>query len=70
MTDWSMPLMSGDELAREIKKRAKTPVLMITGFQISSDGLDDDGAIDHVINKPVTLDSLREAIELVTPPAA
>jgi signal transduction histidine kinase len=62
--DRVMPEMSGDQTARFIKQvNARIPVIMLTGFgaliEVSSS---QPAAVDVVLNKPVTLDSLRKTI--------
>ena len=32
VTDWAMPMMSGDRLAAAIKGISPTPVILVTGF--------------------------------------
>ena len=61
ITDYVMPEMKGDELARSIKRLAPSePILMITG---SAQEL---GArqmfVDAVLNKPFAFEDLRQAI--------
>jgi two-component system, OmpR family, response regulator MprA len=71
ITDYSMPNMKGDELARAIKDRmAGQPVVMVTAYaemlQLPLKG------VDFVISKPFPLESLREAIfktSKLVPPA-
>ncbi len=64
ITDFEMPDMKGDELARKIKARdPKQPVVMITAYsellRASGTPL---GAIDFMIGKPFLLENLREAL--------
>ena len=68
-TDYLMPLMKGDELAAAVKALApKQPVVMVTA---EADELRASGrlpaGVDFLVNKPFTLDGLREAICAVTP---
>jgi len=61
ITDYAMPMMKGDELARHLKRMAPSqPVLMITG----SDGElgVTQALVDVVLNKPFSLAELRRAI--------
>lgn len=63
-TDWAMPGMSGDQLALEIKKHpANTPIVMLTGFAEKVEA----ASIDHILSKPATLSSVREALWRVIP---
>jgi CheY-like chemotaxis protein len=60
-----MPEMSGDQTARFIKQvKHDTPVIMLTGFGalIEATG-SQPGPVDVVLNKPVTLDTLRRTID-------
>jgi CheY-like chemotaxis protein len=61
ITDYSMPVMKGDELARNIKRLAPSePILMITG----SDGelAVTQAVVDAVLLKPFSFADLRQAI--------
>ena len=60
-TDLEMPVMKGNELAVRIKKLApKQPILMITAY--GRELGDSENPVDSILNKPFTLDNLREAI--------
>jgi len=61
ITDYLMPIMRGDELARNIKRQAPTePILMITG---SAQELDRIGEhVDAVLGKPFGFEDLRQAV--------
>jgi CheY-like chemotaxis protein len=66
MTDFEMPVMKGNELAVRIKKLApKQPILMITahGKELG----DSENPVDSILNKPFTMDNLREAIAKLLP---
>ena len=61
ITDYVMPVMKGDELARNIKRLAPAePILMITGSagEIGSTQM----SVDAVLNKPFGFDDLRQAV--------
>jgi CheY-like chemotaxis protein len=59
VTDNSMPGMSGVELAGKIKQRSPTtPVLMLTGSAPT-----DQSCLDAVIQRPVPMQVLREAVD-------
>jgi len=63
--DRVMPEMSGDQTARFIKQvKQDIPVIMLTGFGalIEVTG-SQPAAVDVVLNKPVTLDALRQTID-------
>ena len=61
ITDYLMPLMRGDELARNIKQLAPSePILMITGS--AAELGDKEAAADAVLNKPFGVEELRQAV--------
>jgi len=64
ITDYSMPVMKGDELAAAVKARKpKQPIVMVTAYVEMLTGsqtpLND---IDVLVSKPFRLEQLREAI--------
>jgi two-component system, cell cycle response regulator CpdR len=60
-TDFEMPVMKGNELAVRIKKLApKQPILMMTAY--GRELGDSENPVDSILNKPFTMDNLREAI--------
>ncbi len=65
VTDLSMPKMSGDQLAKAIKKIApEKPVIMLTGFGDFMNGTDEHfEGVDALVSKPPTPTALRKAIE-------
>lgn len=67
ITDFSMPMMKGDELATAIKSRVPgQPVVMITAYaeMLQSSGTPLSG-VDFMISKPFLLDDLRAAVARV-----
>jgi len=61
ITDYLMPLMKGDELARNIKRLAPSePILMITGSAVELGGI--QASADAVLNKPFGFEELRQAV--------
>ena|SRR5438552_2974116 len=59
ITDYKMPEMKGDELARAIKKIAPTkPIILLTAFAPA----EKPAAIDLVLTKPFHFETLREAL--------
>jgi CheY-like chemotaxis protein len=61
ITDYIMPLMKGDELARNIKRLAPSePILMVTGSAAELVGI--RGSVDAVLNKPFAFEDLRQAV--------
>lgn len=64
ITDQGMPGMSGDRLAHAIKELSPTtPVIMLTGAgQMTPGDTPAWEAVDVVLNKPLTMDSLREGL--------
>jgi CheY-like chemotaxis protein/two-component sensor histidine kinase len=69
LTDRAMPEMGGDQLATTIKQIAPgKPVIMLTGFgDLMNVKGERPDAVDAVVSKPVTLDSLAAAIREVVP---
>ena len=67
ITDYVMPLMKGDELARNIKRLAPSePILMITGSATELGGI--RASVDAVLNKPFAFEDLRQAVaQLLSP---
>ena len=64
ITDQSMPGMSGDRLARELKDREPgLPIILITGFAglLEDDDRQPEG-VDRVLGKPVKFADLRRAM--------
>ena len=70
ITDYLMPLMRGDELARSIKRLAPSePVLMITGSAAELGNI--QTSADAVLNKPFRFEELRQAVaQLLAPEPA
>jgi CheY-like chemotaxis protein len=67
ITDYLMPLMKGDELARNIKWLAPSePILMITGSAGELGGI--QMSVDAVLNKPFGFEDLRQAVAQVLCP--
>jgi CheY-like chemotaxis protein len=61
ITDYLMPEMLGDELARRIKKRTpKQPVVLVTAYLEKLAGT--RHPVDAILGKPVSLDELRQAL--------
>ena len=68
ITDYVMPVMKGDELARNIKRLSPSePILMISGSagEFGSDQM----SVDAVLNKPFAFDDLRQAVAQLLSPA-
>jgi len=64
LTDYEMPEMKGDELARTIKCLSPSQrIIMITGVPWKAGG--DDNPVDAVLIKPVTLGEIRQFISAV-----
>jgi CheY-like chemotaxis protein len=66
-TDYSMPVMKGDELAASIKARAPDqPIVLVTAdaelLRVSGTV---PASVDWLVQKPFTLDDLRRAIHQV-----
>jgi CheY-like chemotaxis protein len=67
MTDLEMPGMDGRAVTREIRARSQTPVIWVTGQNLSaeSESLHRSGSPDLVLPKPLSLNSLRRALAVV-----
>jgi PAS domain S-box-containing protein len=67
LTDRAMPEMGGDQLATTLKQLAPNkPIIMLTGFgDLMNAKGERPAAVDAVVSKPVTIDSLTEAIRQV-----
>ncbi|MBM3934712.1 MAG: response regulator [SAR202 cluster bacterium] len=67
ITDRAMPRMNGDSLAIKVKElRPAMPVLMLTGFgEIMQGDGERPAAIDMVLAKPITVETLRAALAKV-----
>ena len=67
IVDRAIPEMSGDQVASEIKARdPEIPVIMLTGFgEFMADMGELPPGVDKIVNKPVSLDGLREALAKV-----
>jgi PAS domain S-box-containing protein len=64
ITDQSMPVLTGTQLAKEFRKiRADIPIVLVTGFSASilNQELLDSG-IDYCIAKPVVMNELGEVV--------
>jgi CheY-like chemotaxis protein len=63
ITDYEMPLMKGDELARTIKCLVPSQrIIMITGVP---EKLCTENPVDAVMLKPVTLEELRQCFDML-----
>jgi CheY-like chemotaxis protein len=70
-TDYSMPEMKGDELARALKMRLPgQPVIMITAHaeMFEAEWAAMEGVVDQLVSKPFKLQELRDAIQKATAP--
>ena len=72
VVDRAMPEMSGEQTARFIKQlNQNTPIIMLTGFGALREVTGSQPqAVDVVLDKPVTVDSLRRTIDKLLPHAA
>jgi signal transduction histidine kinase len=67
LTDLGLPEVSGEELARSVRRRSPTtPVIVLTGWaeQLQADGTALEG-VDRVLAKPVTLATLATTLASV-----
>jgi len=69
-TDYTMPEMKGDELARALKVRLPSqPVIMITAHaEMFKNDVVAMSGVDQVVSKPFKLQELRDAIQKATAP--
>ena len=68
ITDYLMPLMRGDELARNIKQLAPAePILMITGSAAELGNR--QASADAILNKPFGIEELRQAVAQLLAPS-
>lgn len=59
VTDWKMPLMQGDCVAREIRKRQPhVPILLLTGSILETP----PAGFDAVVYKPFSSEGLRQVV--------
>jgi signal transduction histidine kinase/ActR/RegA family two-component response regulator len=66
ITDMTMPQMTGDKLAHEVKKiRADVPIILCTGFSEKISGRRDDLKIDGLLMKPVDKIKMAKTIRKV-----
>ena len=65
-----MPVLSGDEVATQIKSMAPTrPVIMLTGFgKLMEAAGEKPWGVDLVLGKPVTMAGLRAGLARAFPP--
>jgi CheY-like chemotaxis protein len=68
MTDLDMTGMDGRAVTRKIRASSNTPVIWATGedFSKAADRIDESEQPDCVLPKPVSLNSLRQALAAVT----
>jgi CheY-like chemotaxis protein len=69
LCDLAMPKLNGWQVARFIKeydavrKRTKTPVVLITGYELDADNIDyKKEGVDFILNKPIEFDKLHKII--------
>jgi two-component system chemotaxis response regulator CheY len=72
ITDWSMPTMSGTELARALRARGEqVPILLVTARSVREDILEAMAAgVSNYIVKPFTPQILKEKIDALLPAGA
>jgi len=71
ITDYKLPLMSGEDLVRRIKlSHADLPVVLITGYAPSISGREfADGAADAFLMKPFRIDRIGTILKELAQPA-
>jgi FixJ family two-component response regulator len=68
ITDRAMPRMGGDELASCVKQLQRpVPVIMVTGFGVLMAAEEMPPGVDLVLSKPLTLQTLLDAVARVQP---
>lgn len=66
ITDMTMPNMTGDSLARKIKRiRSDIPVILCTGFSENINGDSENSRVDAFLMKPVTRAKMAETVRSV-----
>ena len=64
ITDYTMPEMNGDELARALKGLVPSlPILMVTAYAKKVCGL--DNPVDAVLEKPFNVAALRKMVSML-----
>jgi PAS domain S-box-containing protein len=70
LCDLAMPKSNGWQVARFIKesdtvrKKSKTPVVLITGYELDTDAIDyRSEGVDYILNKPIEFAKLHEIID-------
>jgi len=73
LCDLAMPKLNGWQVARFIKeydtvrKRTKTPVVLITGYELDADNIDyKKEGVDFILNKPIEFEKLYKIINNYT----
>ncbi|MHC4322090.1 MAG: hybrid sensor histidine kinase/response regulator [Planctomycetota bacterium] len=73
LCDLAMPKLNGWQVAKFIKeydavrKRTKTPVVLITGYELDADSIDyKKEGVDFILNKPIEFDKLYKIISNFT----
>ncbi len=69
LCDLAMPKLNGWQVAKFIKeydavrKRTKTPIVLITGYELDADSIDyKKEGVDFILNKPIEFDKLYKII--------
>jgi len=66
-TDLSMPEMDGWEVAREIRRRLETPIVLVTGYgKGTTPPTGEENLINGVIGKPFDFTQVEQTIAKVT----
>ena len=66
ISDLSMPEMPGDKLAAALERLSpELPIILTTGFASAAGAGVDLDAVDAVLEKPLTIDTLRHALASV-----
>jgi two-component system chemotaxis response regulator CheY len=67
LTDLSLPGPSGWDVADQVKKRSpKTPVILLSGWDITEEELRQKDNVSRVLSKPVKINDMLKAINELT----
>jgi CheY-like chemotaxis protein len=65
ITDYTMPEMTGEQLARKIRRiNPKTPIIMCTGIILEPENIK-DMAFDKILIKPIDMDDMITIVRQV-----
>ena len=63
ISDWTMPDVSGLDVAVEVKRLSpETVTVLMSGWEVNSTPADRDPAVDLVLQKPFMMDDVRRIV--------